>query len=137
MKPWLFVLILAVAIYGGLYVYTFNISPTIKEQSIENWIKKESTKSFSYLESSICRECHLKIYKVWISGNHSTVECESCHGYGAEHVKTRSASSIVVEKSRESCLLCHKKIAGREAITTVNEGHGSGVICTFCHDAHR
>lgn len=137
MKPWIFVLILALAVYGGVFVYTFNLSPVIREQSIENWLQIESAKSVSYMESSICRECHLKVYKNWSVGNHSTVECEACHGYGADHVKLRSKGSIVVEKTRDSCLVCHKQLAGRETIKTVSYNHGSGVICTYCHDPHR
>uniref|UniRef100_A0A7J3M555 Cytochrome c-552/4 domain-containing protein n=1 Tax=Archaeoglobus fulgidus TaxID=2234 RepID=A0A7J3M555_ARCFL len=137
MKPWILVLILAIAVYGGVFVYTFNLSPMIKEQSIENWLQIESSKSISYMESSICRECHLKLYKNWTMGNHSSVECESCHDYGAEHVKFRSSSSILVEKSRDSCLVCHREVTGRDAIKSVSYDHGSGVICTYCHDPHR
>ncbi|MFN3384422.1 MAG: hypothetical protein ACK401_05950 [Archaeoglobaceae archaeon] len=137
MKPWILVLILAVVIYGGVYAYTFNLSPMIREKSIENWLQIESSKSISYVESTICKECHLRVYNTWSVGNHSTVECESCHGYGADHVKLRSKVSIVVDETRDSCLVCHKELAGRGAVKTVTEGHGSGVICTYCHDPHR
>lgn len=137
MKPWILVLVLALAIYGGVLIYTFNVSPIVKERSIENWLQIESSRSISYVESSLCRECHLKVYRDWSSGNHSSVECESCHGYAAEHVKLRSKDSIVVEKTRDSCLVCHKQLPGRVAIKTVADEHGSGVICTYCHDPHR
>ncbi|MEM4472761.1 MAG: hypothetical protein QXK03_04015 [Archaeoglobaceae archaeon] len=136
MRVWLAVLIIAVIAYGALYVYTFKVSPKIKESSFEKWIEKEERKEISFVQSSVCRECHLKIYKIWISGNHSSVECESCHGAGGKHVKLRVTGSIVVDKSRDSCLICHKELPGR-IVSTVSEGHGSGVICIYCHDAHR
>lgn len=137
MKSWLFVLVLGLAVYAGLFVYTFSFSQIVKERSIEKWLEIESRKSVSYVEGSVCRECHSKVYKIWIAGNHSRVECESCHGHAAEHVKLRNIGSVVVEKTRDSCLVCHKQIIGREIIATVSEGHGSGVICIFCHDPHR
>jgi DnaJ-class molecular chaperone len=137
MKAWQIVLIFAILVYGALYVYTFHLSPVVKEKSVENWVEKEKERKVSFVQSEVCRECHLKVYRTWISGNHSSVECEVCHGYGAEHVKLRTKESVIVEKSRDSCLICHKEIAGRTAIKVVDEGHGSGVICTYCHDPHR
>lgn len=129
-------LLLGIAAYGALYVYSFHVSPAIKEKSIEAWIEKELSKKPSYMESAVCGECHLKVYKIWSTGNHSTVECETCHGAGNEHTKLRNKASIVLDDSRDSCMVCHKKIVGRE-ITVVSEEHGSGVKCTYCHNPHR
>uniref|UniRef100_A0A7J2TJM1 Cytochrome c-552/4 domain-containing protein n=1 Tax=Archaeoglobus fulgidus TaxID=2234 RepID=A0A7J2TJM1_ARCFL len=137
MKAWKIVLIFAMIVYGSLYAYTFHLSPAVKEKSFEEWIKIEENKRISFLQSDVCRECHLKVYRIWMSGNHSSVECEVCHGAGAEHAKLRVKESIVVEKSRDFCLICHGEISGRTAISVVSEGHGSGVICTYCHDPHR
>ncbi|MEM2176712.1 MAG: multiheme c-type cytochrome [Archaeoglobaceae archaeon] len=136
MKAYFFLLILGIAAYSVLYVYTFHVSPGIKEKSIEAWIEKELSRKPSYMESAICKECHLKIYNTWNAGNHSKVECETCHGAGYEHTKFRNSASIVLDNSRDSCMVCHKRITARE-ITVVSEDHGSGVKCTYCHDPHR
>ncbi|MCS7130143.1 MAG: hypothetical protein NZ872_01850 [Archaeoglobaceae archaeon] len=135
MRATLIVLIFAVAIYGIVIAYTFGYSPMVKQSSIEKWMEKEMSKKPSYVESEVCKQCHLQTHTKWSLGNHSTVECVNCHGTGEEHAKLRTKESIIVEDTRDTCMLCHKKIAGRN-IATVEENHGSGVRCSYCHDPH-
>ncbi|MDI9609981.1 MAG: hypothetical protein QFX36_01490 [Archaeoglobales archaeon] len=135
MKPALVVLILAVVIYGVVLAYTFGYSPLVKQSSIENWLEKEASKKPSYVQSDVCKQCHLETFTTLSLGNHSTVECASCHGAGNEHAKLRTAESIVVEDTRDACMVCHKSIAGRN-IAVVEDNHGSGVRCSYCHEPH-
>ncbi|MCS7118875.1 MAG: hypothetical protein RMH75_02400 [Archaeoglobaceae archaeon] len=135
MKPIIIGLILAFFIYGVVFGYTFSFSPIVKQSSVESWIQKEMSKKQIYMQSDICKHCHLNVFKNLSSGNHSTVECESCHGAGNNHVKLRTKDSIIVEDTRSACMVCHKKIEGRN-IAVVGEDHGSGVRCSYCHDPH-
>ncbi|MCS7121797.1 MAG: hypothetical protein NZ895_04255 [Archaeoglobaceae archaeon] len=135
MKAILIGLILLLILYGIVFGYTFGFSPMVKQSSIENWIQKETSKKPSYMQSDVCRHCHLKVFTALQLGNHSTVECESCHGVGGMHTKLRTKESIIVENTRDACMVCHKKVEGRN-IVVVEEDHGKGVRCTYCHDPH-
>ncbi|MCS7143533.1 MAG: hypothetical protein NZ879_00750 [Archaeoglobaceae archaeon] len=125
----------AILIYCIVLAYTFLISPLIKEESVVLTIEEEMSKEAIHVESDVCKQCHLETFTKLSLGNHSTVECVSCHGTGEEHAKLRTKQSIIVEDTRDACMLCHKKIAGRN-IATVEENHGSGVRCSYCHDSH-
>jgi len=129
-------LILAIVIYGVLLIYVFAVSPSIKEKSISKWIQKEVSREPKYKEREICSECHFEVYKMLIEGNHSSLECEVCHGVGDKHTIYRTKESIRVDDSRDSCLVCHKSIPGRKAIATVGEDHYVGVKCVVCHNTH-
>ncbi|MDK2795283.1 MAG: hypothetical protein PWQ58_482 [Archaeoglobaceae archaeon] len=135
MRPYLLVLIFAIAVYGVVLAYTFGISPIVKENSIESWNQKEASRAPVYVQSDACKQCHLDVFTASTSGNHSTVECSACHGSGREHASLRTAESILIEDTRDACMICHKNIAGRN-IATVDESHGSGVRCSYCHDPH-
>ncbi|MEG9195011.1 MAG: hypothetical protein V6S10_06790 [Candidatus Methanoglobus sp.] len=126
---------IAILIYAAVLVYTFIISPYIKEESTVLAIEEEMGKEPVHVQSEVCKQCHLEVFTNLSLGNHSGVECAACHGTGKEHVKLRTAGSIVVEDTRDACMICHKKIAGRN-IPTVEENHGSGVRCSYCHDPH-
>jgi excinuclease UvrABC ATPase subunit len=126
----------ALLVYGVLFTYVFAISPIIKEKSISGWLVEEETKKPKYMEKFVCGECHFEVYKALISGNHSSLECEVCHGVGYDHSRYRTADSIVVDSSRDACLTCHKDVEGREVIHTVGEDHHTGVKCVVCHSPH-
>ncbi|MEM2189851.1 MAG: hypothetical protein QW540_00275 [Archaeoglobaceae archaeon] len=125
----------AILIYGLVLAYTFLISPFIKEESVVLAIEEEMGKEAIYVQSDVCKQCHLETFTALSLGNHSTVECASCHGTGKEHAKLRTAQSIVVEDTRDACMVCHKNIAGRN-IAVVEDNHGSGVRCSYCHEPH-
>ncbi len=128
--------LLAVLVYGVLLTYVFAVSPAMKEKYVESWVQKELAKKPKYKEMVVCRECHFEIYAELIGGKHSSVECEDCHGVGYEHAKLRTASSIIIDESRDACLVCHLSIPGRNAVTTVGEDHHPGVKCVVCHEPH-
>jgi len=129
------IFVAAVVIYALVLLYTFVISPFVKEESVVLAIESEMGKEAIHVQSDTCRQCHLEVFTTLSAGNHSTVECAPCHGTGEEHAKLRTAESIIVEDTREACMVCHKSIAGRN-IATVEDNHGSGVRCTYCHDPH-
>jgi hypothetical protein len=128
--------IFAVVVYGVLFTYVFVISPALKENSISSWLAEETEKKPKYRESEVCSECHFEVYTSLLGGNHSTLECEVCHGSGYGHTKYRTSESIVIDDSRDSCLVCHKEIPGRKAVTTIGEDHHVGVKCIVCHEPH-
>lgn len=125
----------AILIYGLVLAYTFLISPLIREESVVLAIEEEMGKEAIYVQINVCRQCHLDVFKELVEGNHSTLECATCHGIGKDHATLRTKESIIVEDTRDACMLCHKSIAGRN-IATVEENHGSGVKCSYCHDPH-
>jgi|GEM_PF-748387 len=135
MRPYLLVLLFAVAVYGVVLAYTFAVSPAVKGSSIESWLQKEISNKPVFVQSDVCRQCHLDAFIAISSGKHSTVECAACHGAGVEHAKLRTKESILVEDTRDACMICHKTIAGRN-IATVDDAHGKGVRCSYCHDPH-
>ena len=123
-------------VYAVLFTYVFAISPIIKEKSTSGWLAEEEAKKPKYKEKSVCGECHFDTYKALISGNHSSLECEVCHGVGYNHSRFRTSESIVIDTSRDACMVCHKEVDGREAIHTVSEDHYAGVKCVVCHSPH-
>ncbi len=135
MRQYLLVLLFAIAVYGVVLAYTFAVSPAVKESSIESWLKKEESRAPAFAQTDACMQCHYGVFVATSSGKHSTVECESCHGVGGEHAKLRTKESILVEDTRDACMICHKSIAGRN-IATVDDAHGKGVRCSYCHDPH-
>lgn len=86
-----------------------------------------------------CKECHLNASKIVTQGEHSGLDCQSCHGPSAVHVNSPQAGAPKIGETIELCSTCHQKIAGRtdELIATVRPlMHSGGVDCVRCHDPH-
>ena len=79
------------------------------------------------------------------------VGCEACHGAGADHVSSQSASDIIVDTSDELCGSCHNR--GLDPIDAIpagggfirhheqynefaNSAHFGLVGCNDCHESH-
>ncbi len=129
-------LLIAVIVYGTLFVYVFGISPFIREKYQHEWVKEILSREVKFKGDNVCKQCHIKQYKELMAGKHATVPCEDCHGVGYNHTIYRTKQSIVINTSREACLICHEKIPGRTAIETVNVSHHAGVKCIVCHNPH-
>lgn len=61
-----------------------------------------------------CRECHQEQFEDLNSGDHATLACEACHGPWQAH-NNNTKDIVPKDTSRESCLLCHRKLAARPA----------------------
>ncbi len=94
-----------------------------------------------YAGSKSCGEedCHSTLYKVWSESRHKTVNCETCHGPSANHVKNVRVMPPPANESRDFCGLCHYKRAARpkdfpqiDPLT-----HGENLKCAYCHNPHK
>lgn len=95
--------------------------------------------------SSTCQTCHEDIFNALLKSPHSAVEtgkkkdwkehaCESCHGGGAKHAESVSATDIT-RPSDKTCLSCHLNQptqAGRIQSTHAK----NAVSCSGCHKVH-
>lgn len=104
-------------------------------------ISEVAAKEVNYAGSNNdCGECHRKVFNAVALGEHSSMNCQTCHGPAAKHLKKPAAWSPVVKGTAEACAACHKKIAGRldERIATVKPLlHSGGVDCVRCHNPHQ
>jgi DmsE family decaheme c-type cytochrome len=106
-----------------------------------------------YAGTQACQMCHEDIVKAFARNAHYIVEkdkgrgwqdkaCESCHGPGAKHAESASATDIVNPSKRKpaeadrNCLQCHLNTptqAGR-----IRSGHAKNQVgCTACHSVHK
>ncbi len=102
-----------------------------------------------YQDSESCGECHPQRLSQRQSGRHPSVECETCHGPGKDHMSQTdgSQSRMELNRSRELCLRCHRELeARRESFPQVNvadhfdmldlDPEEESVTCIDCHDPH-
>ena len=127
-------LIFGIVVYLVLFTYVFGFSPIITGSSQSKWVETELSREPKFSDTSICKECHYQLY-LGIK-NHSSVNCEACHGPGTEHTIKRSPDTIQINRNRDACLKCHLDIPGRKTVKVVNETHNPGVFCVVCHNPH-
>ena len=102
--------------------------------------------------SEACRECHdleFEDYRrsIHFQGRDEAAEdtgCESCHGPGAEHVRTEGDISFIfsysdplrtVKEKVDRCLSCHE--GDVESFQFMSSDHMKGTIdCSACHQPH-
>lgn len=92
-----------------------------------------------YSGQQACIECHQDIEDLKITGLHSEIRCEACHGPGQKHFISGDVADIFKPSGREACGKCHDIIPGRpkDAVIQVDLGqHNVGKDCTDCHNAH-
>ena len=103
-----------------------------------------------------CATCHEQEARFSRYGAHRTVECERCHGSGAEHAGADPGSRRRLRLGDvDLCLSCHKQGADASSgvvstigsfedhLTELERDHRirfdrqkSGADCVYCHDPH-
>lgn len=84
--------------------------------------------------SEECSVCHEDVKgHERIAGYHA--QCETCHGFGSEHVDSESVHDIRFPSS-EDCLQCHREGAATHLDWQSGPHAQAGVLCSDCHDPH-
>ena len=77
------------------------------------------------------------------------IQCEACHGAGGNHVATKMAADITVDRNAELCGGCHFRdtnhrilasppyIKHHEQYDEMIAGPHANLGCTTCHDPHK
>jgi hypothetical protein len=97
-----------------------------------------------YRGRAACVECHAEKHALIAKDVHRSVECETCHGPGWQHIDEPKTAKLKVDKTGETCLLCHRALKARPtafAQISVPEhqragGAKDGTACITCHDPH-
>jgi len=113
---------------------------------------EEAQREVVHQGKQVCARCHEEQFLMHEHDVHRTVECEVCHGKGAEHVKARAKSLpreqgyIFKELEQSTCLKCHERIYARPKLfptVRVDEHYAlvgvqeSAVKCQECHNPHK
>lgn len=135
--------LLAIGIIAFLFVRSFAIPPSFGEYG---WYRADSVlenrnHQLGYAGSASCGEedCHKTLYTIWAGSRHKTLNCETCHGPSAEHVRNIRVMPQPANESRDYCGLCHYKRVARPANfpQIEPEFHGENLKCGFCHNPHK
>jgi hypothetical protein len=106
--------------------------------------------------SDRCATCHEQEARFRRYGAHRTVDCERCHGPGAEHARADGRARLTTSlEGADLCLSCHKQGADpssgavsaiesfEDHLRTLERDHRikldrrkSGTACVYCHDPH-
>lgn len=110
-------------------------------------------KPAGYAGSDTCQPCHDDVFKAFQRNPHHSLEtnkkrdwqgmaCEACHGPGAKHAESVSASDIqnpaklTSAKTDQLCLKCH--LNQPTHVGRVQAGHfKNNISCTQCHAVHK
>jgi DmsE family decaheme c-type cytochrome len=97
-------------------------------------------------DDQLCATCHESYIKHHQANIHREQSCESCHGPGSEHVRTRGKEPGLIRSFKrmapaersETCLQCHSDSAcgGPGEPWRASAHANAGVACTDCHTAH-
>lgn len=104
-----------------------------------------------------CKECHSKQAESFFAGNphakiwnhdktaQSALSCESCHGSGQTHMKSREAADIIgfgkdakatAAAQSKQCLTCHEK-SQTLSMWDLSAHKKNDVSCASCHKMHQ
>ncbi|MFZ3371466.1 MAG: hypothetical protein WA131_00335 [Desulfitobacteriaceae bacterium] len=106
--------------------------------NVAEWIAMDQ--NYAPPGNKTCSKCHDKIVQLISQGEHSKLDCQSCHGSLMAHVLKPNVPIPKVLGNAELCGTCHREIVGRtkEQIATVKVGeHSGGLDCVRCHDSHQ
>ncbi|MBI4700890.1 MAG: hypothetical protein HY744_06955 [Deltaproteobacteria bacterium] len=102
-------------------------------------------------QQQICAGCHADQVRRHDKDVHGGVECEACHGPGADHVESFARHGlfrppeIFVPKTKGPCLWCHRRLGARpSSFPQIDPGEHYGFLgvqdeatgCMRCHDPH-
>jgi hypothetical protein len=91
------------------------------------------------IDDANCATCHSDKGTLKKSGVHKTVECQSCHGPGGNHVGSPASAKLKIPHGREFCGKCHGKgiAPATSKIKQVDlKEHNVDGVCTDCHNPH-
>jgi hypothetical protein len=133
-----------------------NSMPTQWNLATGRWVDFSTGKPQSFN----CGPCHTTGYSTagnqgGLPGIEGTwkfegVQCERCHGPGADHAATGDKERILIDRTAEFCGSCHvqgekEKIKARKGFIASNSQyneylaspHLGKLVCTSCHDPHK
>ena len=92
-----------------------------------------------YKGREYCQECHEENVVENNSSQHSTIQCENCHGPAIDHPD--DPESLTIDTSRGLCLRCHTYLAypgsQRGDLPGIDpEEHNVDTKCSECHNPH-
>ena len=124
-------------------------------EPVARWRERETTqvratipqvpKAEMVNDNQLCATCHESYVKYHQSNIHQKLLCESCHGPGSEHIRTRGKEPGLIRSFKqmkpaersETCLQCHEDNScqpGKE--WRISAHANAGVSCTDCHTGH-
>lgn len=92
-----------------------------------------------YLGASSCQSCHRDQHASWDNSQHRSVNCETCHGPGYQHVGNPAGVDMDRPESRDLCARCHNRVYAKPSpFAQVDVStHGGDEACVSCHSPHR
>jgi DmsE family decaheme c-type cytochrome len=96
-------------------------------------------------DDQLCATCHESYVKHHQTNIHRGQSCETCHGPGSEHVRTRGKEPGLIRSFKrmtpaersETCLQCHADNGCEPGESWRISAHANaGVSCTDCHTGH-
>jgi DmsE family decaheme c-type cytochrome len=96
-------------------------------------------------DDQLCATCHETYVKHHLTSIHREQSCETCHGPGSQHIRTRGQEPGLIRsfkrmspaESSETCLQCHENNACDPGALWRSSAHANaGVSCINCHKGH-
>jgi DmsE family decaheme c-type cytochrome len=96
-------------------------------------------------DDQLCATCHEGYVKHHETNIHREQSCETCHGPGSEHIRTRGKEPGLIRSFKrmspaqrsEACLQCHENNGCEPGSQWRVGAHANaGVSCTDCHTGH-
>lgn len=140
------VLVGAIVLFLGIRTLA---TPPSWNYDIAHWFRKDHLEEMkrqplAHGGNASCQECHEDEYEETVGFEHATLNCESCHGALADHVKDdEKFADAVVDETARQCMFCHSELISRPEdfpqFTMEVRRHrreGAAEDCFECHDAH-
>lgn len=139
-------LIAALAVGSALTIRTFLVPKTFGDYGYYRGaaVEEEKARLPRHAGRDACAKCHDDIAATHAKDAHASIECESCHGPGWEHI-VNSDVEVPRPNSKGECLTCHRLLDARPgSFPQVDwQKHyqfvgvkDPGVACVRCHSAH-
>lgn len=97
-----------------------------------------------YAGSAACVECHGDVAALHDKDAHGSVQCETCHGPGTQHIRDNDVK-MPLANAKEDCLICHRRMDARpgtfpqvdwqEHFLFVGVSNPA-TACVQCHSGH-